>query len=403
MLLSTLFLTMTVLAQLTGLSLPGVVVVKEEEEAAPAAAVKHVPILPSPNACSVTGVWHIDVPDDEEDSTAARNVKTKKKVAADAQQWRAAETCKKSLFEFWRRVSATAREPVSIVALGDSTMERLVERGIKPLLEQECGEGKLINSAVRPSSRVPSQAPRQSLSDYLRLSPSCPGGRDTVDCIEGGTNGTAEVQLDTSSLSEAQLWAYTSSMTNRSCSFEFLRLQQNNYDGAASALFSSREGPGTVRTVLYHLSLAEAAPQAVCLVNTGMHEMRRFNNLSNVEAATAWYVGNTHKYVLRLLRSCQRVIYLSTNAIREGPDDLHWPQRNSVIVKWNSALKQCFERKEFGQRVYFLDVFNMSFNVQLHADNVHMKPVYYRTLADILFGGLQIFFQDLRLPSQMSL
>ena len=122
---------------------------------------------------------------------------------------------------------------------------------------------------------------------------------------------------------------------------------------------------------------------AVCVVNTGVHDQRLCPGLGNEETCMNVYLRNVERYVYLLNSTCGNILWISITSVR---GDANRPQNNSRSILWNQGVNTTLETDYADSSHFFIDVWNAS----LHADrndNIHFLPVYYEKLAS-LFASL---------------
>jgi hypothetical protein len=116
--------------------------------------------------------------------------------------------------------------------------------------------------------------------------------------------------------------------------------------------------------------------QMICVANVGLHDEEIL--LPN---QTSHYVEHVKALITLLQGACAKIVWIAISACK---CDLKFPQSNPKSANWNQLVETMIE-DTFRSNVLFLDIFNMSLNVKLHDDNVHLGSAYYRALAGYMF------------------
>lgn len=110
----------------------------------------------------------------------------------------------------------------------------------------------------------------------------------------------------------------------------------------------------------------------LCIVNSGIHDLI-------LDITPFQYASNVAEYAKILKSFCEKIIWLMIPASRNEPGQ---PQDHVRSLQFNDRVKE--RCSQLGPQVLLLDLWEMSFPLPLHEDNVHHKAVYYKELARLL-------------------
>jgi hypothetical protein len=179
--------------------------------------------------------------------------------------------------------------------------------------------------------------------------------------MEGKRNGC----MDCSSC-YSRIWFCSSQCIYRPPSFfgiEFAR------DAELQTIAKNTTQEAVVDFIQHRSNLTTGPWEHICVVNTGFHDM-------TIPGITLLgYVMNVKWYLSLLQTVCDRVLWVSLNYVL--PFNARWPQNNSLISEWNSAVFELASReKRFVGWLLPLDIFNITSSWQ-HHDFVHLNPDFY--------------------------
>eukprot|EP00624_Nannochloropsis_granulata_P001092 evm.model.NODE_14895_length_20464_cov_20.899530.3 len=118
----------------------------------------------------------------------------------------------------------------------------------------------------------------------------------------------------------------------------------------------------------------------LCVIGTGLHDV-----ILNITSQQ--YTSNVLEFFVIVEPLCKQVVWLQTTATR---NDLGRPQENRKLLQLNEAMLRLCPR--LGPDFLILDLWNMSLPREVHVDNVHGTPEFYREL-----GGM--FLEAAGIPS----
>ena len=117
---------------------------------------------------------------------------------------------------------------------------------------------------------------------------------------------------------------------------------------------------------------------AVCVVNTGIHDQRLCPGLQNEDTCRDVYVTNVKSYLHLLNSTCGYILWISITSVR---GDGRQPQLNSRSIDWNERINETLA-SEYLSNSYFIDVWNASLH-GIRNSNIHFEPPYYQSLGKL--------------------
>ena len=117
---------------------------------------------------------------------------------------------------------------------------------------------------------------------------------------------------------------------------------------------------------------------AVCVVNTGLHDQRLCPGLQNEDTCRDVYVTNVKSYLRLLNSTCGCILWISITSVR---GDGRQPQLNSRSIDWNERINETLA-SEYPHTSYFIDVWNASLH-GIRNSNIHFEPAYYQLLGKL--------------------